>query len=570
MPDTPTDPNNQGPDFTDKTVGKQRDPVRQDTASQMNSDERKQKNSQRRFHNRRKFYSGKTERTSPQKGSQKGNAAVENDQKNDKNSSSDNVRRSVISAAQKNTQNARRKPEQDTQARQKTSALGPGQKNKNPGNRPSENPVKKNNQGNFIRRNPTGGNRSERRESGETGDQTSSPLVPPEVKPVFIGPELRQIDYQSNRAKRVLSQSPESVNKTTQPYRGRQESGKSGDHRRLNNNRDNRGRKPDRRKNQSTYVSFSDKYNSDRPAPSIPIPTDRGIKLRSQRGGTSRNWWARRWIDAMERLVDPARLQRGRSYARNGQVLSIQETKTGVEAMVQGSRPQPYKVAIQVTSLTNDQWNQVVDALAEQALFTAQLLAGEMPGNIESAFETAGVSLFPNHTGDLNTSCSCPDWANPCKHVAASHYILGDRFDDDPFLLFRMRGRSQEQILEALRERRGGDTEAVDDQIGEIVIPPALEEKIESFWDPGEVLDSFPLTISPPTVDMPMLKRLGEPAFLPGETLQSLLKPVYTSFTYSALRAAYSDDEPLESNSGDENGGDNILNGVVSREKNTP
>ena len=272
----------------------------------------------------------------------------------------------------------------------------------------------------------------------------------------------------------------------------------------------------------------------------------------------------------MERLVDPARLQRGRSYARNGQVLSIQETKTGVEAMVQGSRPQPYKVAIQVTPLTNDQWDQVVDALAEQALFTAQLLAGEMPGNIENAFETAGVSLFPNRSGDLNTSCSCPDWANPCKHVAASHYILGDRFDDDPFLLFRMRGRSQEQILDALRERRGGETVSVDEHVEEIVIAPGLEEKMEHFWDPGEVLDSFPLTISPPTVDMPMLKRLGEPAFLPGETLQSLLKPVYTSFTYSALRAAYSDDEPLESNSGDENGGDNILNGLAPREEKAP
>ncbi len=413
----------------------------------------------------------------------------------------------------------------------KNDDLVSGQKNKNPGNRPSENQVKRNNQGNFRRRNPHRRNTSERGKSNETSDQPTSPIVPPEIKPVFIGPELRQIDYPNNRTSRVLPQnSPDPVNKTPQPYRGRQDSGKGGDHRRLKGNQDNRGRKPDRRKNQSTYVSFSDKQNLDRPAPSIPIPTDRGIKLRSQRGGTSRNWWARRWIDAMERLVDPARLQRGRSYARNGQVLSIQETKTGVEAMVQGSRPQPYKVAIQVTPLTIDQWNQVVDALAEQALFTAQLLAGEMPGNIENAFETAGVSLFPNRSGDLNTSCSCPDWANPCKHVAASHYILGDRFDDDPFLLFRMRGRSQEQILDALRERRGGETVAVDEHVEEIVIAPGLEEKMEHFWDPGEVLDSFPLTISPPTVDMPMLKRLGEPAFLPGEIFAVIIKTCLHKF----------------------------------------
>src|SRR6266545_2609872 len=119
-----------------------------------------------------------------------------------------------------------------------------------------------------------------------------------------------------------------------------------------------------------------------RPAPSVPIRTNQGIKARSQRGAFSKNWWARRWIEAMEGLVDPARLQRGRSYARTGQVLSIQETQNGIEARVQGSRPQPYKVSIQVTPLTDAQWEQVIDALSEQALFTAQLLAGEMPGNI--------------------------------------------------------------------------------------------------------------------------------------------------------------------------------------------
>ncbi len=156
----------------------------------------------------------------------------------------------------------------------------------------------------------------------------------------------------------------------------------------------------------------------------------------------------------MEGLVDQARLQRGRSYARSGQVLSIVETQNGIEARVQGSRPKPYDVTIQVTPLNDRQWDLVIDALSEQALFTAQLLAGEMPGNIEDAFNAAGVSLFPNQTGDLSSDCTCPDWANPCKHVAATHYILGDRFDDDPFLLFRMRGRTQEEILEALRQRR--------------------------------------------------------------------------------------------------------------------
>lgn len=291
-----------------------------------------------------------------------------------------------------------------------------------------------------------------------------------------------------------------------------------------------------------------------RRAPSNPIHTNRGIKARSQRGAFSRNWWARRWIEAMEKLVDPARLQRGRSYARSGQVLSLQETSQGIEAQVQGSRPQPYTVSIQVTPLTDEQWNLVIDAMAEQALFTAQLLAGEMPNDIEDAFQTAGVSLFPNQAGDLATKCSCPDWANPCKHVAATHYILGDRFDDDPFLIFRMRGRTQDQILHALRERRVGQVEASGEPSPhepELETGQPLEESIDHYWSSIDPLESFPLTIRPPLIDTPLLKRLGDPSFLTGNvSLQNLLKPIYDNFTRSAFLAAYTDDEPVEGSNG--------------------
>lgn len=288
------------------------------------------------------------------------------------------------------------------------------------------------------------------------------------------------------------------------------------------------------------------------PLPSVPIPTNRGIKARSQRGAFSKNWWARRWIEAMEELAESPRLQRGRTYARSGQVLSIVETPKGIQSSVQGSRPQPYLVNIEVTPLTDAQWDLVIDALSEQALFTAQLLAGEMPEDIEEAFHKAGVSLFPEQAGDLFTKCSCPDWANPCKHVAATHYILGDRFDDDPFLLFRMRGHSQEQILAALRERRAGENLPEDELLAEAsveVIPP-LEDDIARFWEPLESLDTFPLTIKPAASPMPLLQRLGEPAFLTKDSLQSLLKTTYEIFMISALRAAYSDEDPVEEPNG--------------------
>lgn len=277
--------------------------------------------------------------------------------------------------------------------------------------------------------------------------------------------------------------------------------------------------------------------------PTRPIETKEGIKARSQRGAFARNWWAKKWIEAMERLVDTGRLSRGRRYARSGQVLSVQEVEGGVEGRVQGSRRQPYKVSIQVAPLTAAQWEQVLDALAEQALFTAQLLGGEMPLEVEDVFQSVGVSLFPARSGDLVTACSCPDWANPCKHVAATHYILGERFDEDPFLLFRLRGRSQEQVIQGLRERRGGEEGDEAEEEQETSVP--LEETLDRFWELGAPVEAFSVAIQPAGIEMPVLKRLGEPSFLRIPGLQRLLAPVYQAITCNALTLAFGngDDE---------------------------
>src|SRR3989337_3324475 len=107
----------------------------------------------------------------------------------------------------------------------------------------------------------------------------------------------------------------------------------------------------------------------------------------------------------MDQLVSGPRLMRGQYYARQGQVISIEETKEGVTALVQGSRPRLYKVTIRLTPLSARQWNRVLDVLADQAIFAAQLLAGEMPSNIEEAFSTAGVRLFPQAHSHMNSDC---------------------------------------------------------------------------------------------------------------------------------------------------------------------
>lgn len=274
--------------------------------------------------------------------------------------------------------------------------------------------------------------------------------------------------------------------------------------------------------------------------PSQPIATDEGIKAKSRRGAFAKNWWANRWIKALERLVDAGRLRRGRSYARRGQVVAIDETKRGIAAKVQGSRPTPYKVSINIDTLSDTQWGYVIDALAAQAIFTAQLLAGEMPQEIESVFTKAGVSLFPSLEGELVTNCSCPDWANPCKHVAAVHYILGEQFDEDPFLIFRLRGRTQEQILGALRARRAEEAEA-EDELEEADVASPLDETLDYFWERGQPLPHLTSTIKPPMTQFPILKRLGQPSFISDDVID-LLGPAYQAISAAAIAAAFGDE----------------------------
>lgn len=270
-----------------------------------------------------------------------------------------------------------------------------------------------------------------------------------------------------------------------------------------------------------------------------------GIKARSEEGEFAKNWWAKKWLQAMERLTYTARLQRGQRYARSGQVTSLNEGEGGVIAKVQGSRAAPYKVTISLKPFTSRQWEKVLEVFASQAIFAAQLLAGEMPENIEEAFSAAGVNLFPVRSGDLATHCTCPDWANPCKHVAAVHYILGDRFDEDPFLLFRLRGRSQEQILDGLRKRRNG--EIIEEEIPpedeaeveESERIPRLEENMEQYWNLQAPLDEFSVNIQPPAITLPALKRLGEPDLATKLPLQEILSDAYIAVSQAALTIAY-------------------------------
>jgi len=273
-----------------------------------------------------------------------------------------------------------------------------------------------------------------------------------------------------------------------------------------------------------------------------PIESDEGIKAKSKRGDFVKNWWATRWLKAMEQVMDAGRLQRGRRYARKGQVLSLEVAKGQISARVQGSRRTPYRITIELEPLAEKAWRGVVDALAERPYFVAQLLAGEMPQEIEEAFASAGLNLFPRRA-ELRQHCSCPDAAAVCKHLAAAHYILAERLDEDPFLLFQLRGRDRDAILTMLGPVAGA-AEAED--VPAYAPAPGLADGLDTFWQIGPGLDDFSVQITYPETPYPLLERLGDPDFLP--EARRFLTRAYDGVTEAIMALAY----PAE---GDEEGG---------------
>ncbi len=170
-------------------------------------------------------------------------------------------------------------------------------------------------------------------------------------------------------------------------------------------------------------------------------------------------WWGERWLAALERLSQGFvnRLSRGRTYARAGRVHGLTVRPGVIAASVAGTGGEPYGVQMTVPVLSDAAWTAAIAVMAERASIAADLLSGHMPQDIDAAFAAAGASLFPERAVDLQMACECPDWANPCRHVAAAHYVLGEALDGDPFLLFELRGRSKRDVLDALRQARAGE-----------------------------------------------------------------------------------------------------------------
>jgi len=172
----------------------------------------------------------------------------------------------------------------------------------------------------------------------------------------------------------------------------------------------------------------------------------------------SRTWWGQRFLAALEQFTDPGRLGRGRAYAHNGRILDYKLANGTVEAKVRGSinpyfgvYTEPlYKTTITIKAISASDWTKVIRQIAARADLITKLLMREMPDDIDNAFSALNLHLLPHSARDFVTKCSCPDSANPCKHIAGVYYLLASDLDSDPFVMFELRGLSRDDLYAEL------------------------------------------------------------------------------------------------------------------------
>jgi uncharacterized Zn finger protein len=253
----------------------------------------------------------------------------------------------------------------------------------------------------------------------------------------------------------------------------------------------------------------------------LPAP----IHAKSKRGGFGETWWGERWYDLLT-YSSSSRINNGKSYARNGSVTFMAVAKGTVLAEVNGSSYRPYRTALLMDTFTDESWDAVLKTLSQQPLYLAQLLAGEMPDDLDLVFRKHKLDLFPEDIDDIHFECSCPDWGYPCKHSLAVFFLMAEQLDRNPLTLLHLRGRTREEVLAALQGKDVSEIVAASDT-PEINNPPIT---LENIWHVPDL---------PPMLDTP--KKPKEPECIrlhgyPPDVPQKPFREIYKVTAKAALR----------------------------------
>lgn len=246
---------------------------------------------------------------------------------------------------------------------------------------------------------------------------------------------------------------------------------------------------------------------------------------------TIRTWWGQKFIAALEGFTDAGRLARGRSYANTNRIRTWNIQGIKVSAEIRGNlnpyygvyKEPTYRTQFELKPIAASDWAKLIRELGGQAAYVSRLLLNEMPDTIEEPFKKLGLYLLPSNAKDLKATCSCPDWGHSCKHIAGLYYFLAGKLDQDPFLLFELRGLPKAELLAGLRQTPLGaaladaltETEAAPEIATTYFsrpTPQALPQhvSVNDFWRSPKRLPEAINPAVPPSVPALLIKKGGD------------------------------------------------------------
>lgn len=186
------------------------------------------------------------------------------------------------------------------------------------------------------------------------------------------------------------------------------------------------------------YVSVAERRKkSEKAAAKLSKNGEKVSPIRINGRTIAKTFWGKAWCEHLESFSDyENRLPRGRTYVRNGSVIHLAVEQGQVTALVQGSSL--YKIKIDISAVDKKKWNQILDDCSGQIDSVVELLQGKLSSGVMTTITDKSHGLFPQPK-EIKLNCSCPDWADMCKHVAAVLYGVGSRLDQEPELLFKLR-----------------------------------------------------------------------------------------------------------------------------------
>ncbi|NRA48259.1 MAG: DEAD/DEAH box helicase family protein, partial [Phaeodactylibacter sp.] len=246
-------------------------------------------------------------------------------------------------------------------------------------------------------------------------------------------------------------------------------------------------------------------------------------------------WWGKQWLNALNDIDFSNRLPRGRTYANKGMAYDIEINGNQITAKVQGSRSKPYRVDFKIPTFSSNEKAKIIQVITNNPLLLSQLLNRELPKELKETCQRAGVQLFPKSWNDLTGGCSCPDWAVPCKHMAAVLYIVANEIDKNPFLIFDLHGFDLFKGLEGTGYTASGQKGV------SIIAADMLWEKYNpaesaQTFDTAQLIDQLDFSKITDTRDGLLTLLSDHPVFFPNGDFKKILTQVYRTTSKSLLR----------------------------------